>query len=869
MSITSGERLGSYEVVSLLGKGGMGEVYRARDTKLGREVAIKVLPETFAKDPERLERFEREARLLASLNHPNIATLHGLEEHDGRALLIMELVEGKTLDELGALSLDDALPLFEQLADGLSAAHNQGVVHRDLKPANIKVTPGDKIKILDFGLAKALASDTPAEVDSSASPTRTKDTALGAILGTAPYMSPEQARGKPVDKRTDVWAFGCCLYEILTGRKAFGGETVTDTLAAIMKNEPDLSRVPERVRPLVEGCLTKDASKRLRDVGDARLLLLAPERTRPTWPRPMWLIAAAMIGAIIAGLVTRAPRPPNPKPVRVSLTLPEGLEVHEGNPNEPGPLAISPDGAVIAFIGVTNDGVQRLYLRRLDDADSQEIASTEGAFGPFFSPNSEWLGFFASGSMRKVRVGESAATTICPAPGIPRGASWGEDGNIVFSPGRRAPLYIVSSEGGDPKPLTALEPEADVLGHHFPHVKDAGVLFYADGASRESIAYLDSTTGVSRIILDSELEANSPQSARYARRLESGHLVYAAGGGTLYATVWDPGSVAVVSPGVPVVSGINRVVAWGGFSFDVSDNGTLVYAESELGEVVWVDRQGGTEPLGDEVLGAFPRLSPDEAKLAFALESFGGNLAIRDLARGTTNRVAADVAVPTGWHPDNDRLAVMRVTGAIESISILRSDGSDEASVAESSARRWPYAFSPDGRHLMFGELGGETGQDLWTTTLAGDAEPFLVTGSNETDASFSPDGRYVVYRSDKSGREEIYVRDFPVGEREWVVSNNGGREPRWSRSDEIFYRVGQRMMVVDVSVEPEFRPGRPRVLFEGPFESGAGAQVWANFDAASDGQRFIMLRKDPIAGRRIQVILNWTSELERLVPTK
>ena len=608
MPLSPGTRLGQYEVLEAMGAGGMGEVYRARDTKLGREVAIKVLPEELSQDKERLERFEREARLLAKLNHPNIATLYGFEESDGQPFLIMELVEGETLAEhiaRGPVPLDEALAFFIQIADGLEAAHDKGIVHRDLKPANIKIGLDGKIKILDFGLAKAFAREEDVAAGSSQSPTLTRGTALGAILGTASYMSPEQARGKPIDKRTDLWAFGCCLYEALTGRKVFSEETVTDTISAVVRAEPDWKKVsdlPARIQTLLRRCLRKNAEKRLRDIGDARLELedaldepipesvSAPSRA-PAAAR--WMFAVGLLLAALSGILFFA-RPdaiPERRPVRrfTSVEL-----VHQNQPGST--LALSRDGSTMVRVAFgrgqdTGDDAV-LYVRRLDEAEARRLDGTERAESPFFSPDGQWVGYAADNRLYKVPIRGARPILLCVLEGFFHGAHWSIDGNVYLGAGAR--LIKVSAEGGEPITLAESDSPSRVgFGRPSSLPGDEALLIttWSESAG-ESIGVFSLASATTELLVEDGI---SPQF------LPTGHVVFTRSG-VLFAAKLDRKRNDLFVSVAPVPVTDQTISGGWGSNFDVSDEGTLVYHTQNPGAdtLVWVDRAGRETPLIDE-----------------------------------------------------------------------------------------------------------------------------------------------------------------------------------------------------------------------------------------------------------------------------
>lgn len=807
MDLDAGTRLGSYEIVAFIGAGAMGTVYRALDTKLGREVAIKILPEEFSHDPDRAARFEREARLLASLNHPHIATLHGLEEFNGRKFLVMELVEGETLGEQiarGALPIAELLPLFRQITEALEAAHEKGVVHRDLKPPNIKITPEGNIKVLDFGLAKAFRSEAAA-TDSglSESPTMTRGTATGVILGTAPYMSPEQAKGKAVDRRTDIWAFGCCLYEALTGKAAFLADSVTSTLAKILERDPDWDALPREtpsaVRRLLRRCLQKDRERRLRDIGDARFDLEEVEETTPTASsrpdrRMKPLVAIALLTALALGVAIGSLwRSDTRGPLRVTRTLiplgpGEALAV-DGDI----PLAITPDGRHIAY-SATRDQTSTLNLRPLDRLEATAILSSDDVANDlFFSDDGRWLGFRDSGETWKVPVSGGAPVSVVTA-GI-RGASWDESG-IVFPSNVNGGLSWVAANGGDVSVLTSPDPDHREKGHRFPEILPGGeaVLFTlgsADIASWDdaSIAVLSLATGEYRVVLEG---------GTHARYSPSGHLVYARTH-TLFAAPFDLDALEVTGPPVPVLQGVMTIPQSGVAFFALTRYGSLLYAPGgtwgDDSRVVLVDREGRSEPL-IETPGNYhtPRLSPDGSSLALTLGGANDSIWIYDIARATLTRsiYGYDNTGPA-WTPEGDRLAFMSTRSGAFNLFRQHADGSGEAErLTTNEGNQTTGSWSRDGKTLVFVEQHPETGLDVWSLSMDGGEAPkrLLYEPFDEHHPTLAPDGRWLAYVSNESGQNEVYLRSFPgmAGKRQ--VSIEGGRFPLWSPNGrELFYR--------------------------------------------------------------------------------
>jgi serine/threonine-protein kinase len=887
-----GHQIGPYQVLSLLGAGGMGEVYEARDSKLGRNVAIKVLPVVFAHDPERLPRFEREAKMLASLNHPNIATIYGLEQTDGVQCLVMELVPGETLAErlnAGALGIEEALQISGQIAEALEAAHDKGVIHRDLKPANVKVTPQGRVKVLDFGLAKAFASDGGLDLLHAPGPTAV-GTEEGRILGTPAYMSPEQARGQTVDKRTDIWAFGCVLYELLTARQAFRGETLSDTLAAVLEREPD-SRLlppttPAKILDLLRKCLQKDTVRRLHDIADARIeieeALAAPAEAELTAPAKgirarwqgalLWGVAFLLLAAVTSiAIWNRKSSSPiiSGTVSRVAIALPPGQPLAG---LETGiSVALSPDGTHLVY-AARQGSIQQLYLRPLEGLEAKPIPGTEGATEPFFSPDGQWLGFFAGGKLKKVLVSGGQALSLCDAAD-PRGASWGSQGNIIFAPTRDSVLQEVSDAGGTPQPLTQMAEEED--SHRWPEFLPGGeaVIFAASysGANwnNAQIAVQSLRTGERKNLL---LRGTHPHYA------VSGHLVYAQGG-KLMAAPFDPRRLAVTGAAVPLVEGVLQSTFSGAAQSSFSATGSLMYVSGSdeviQRRLVWVSRSGVEQPLAAPARAyRGPRLSPDGREVAVAVEGQETEVWLYDLSRETLTRLTFQRGTSYNpvWTRDGKRITFNVTSGSETGICWLLADGSGGLERL-SEFGGGPYSWSPDGQLLAFLRSTPTTGNDIWMLRMDDrKAAPFLRTSFNEGALQFSPDGRWVAYISDESGRREIYVQPYPGPGGKWQISTEGGAEPLWNPNGrELFYRSGDQMMSAEITTHTRFSVGKPKVLFAGQYQPSQSPVPTANYDVSPDGQRFLMLKPggQDQAATQINVVLNWFEDLKRRAPSQ
>jgi eukaryotic-like serine/threonine-protein kinase len=891
-ALKSGTKLGCYEIVAPIGSGGMGEVYRARDTKLGRSVAIKVLPAAFARDAERMARFQREAKVLASLNHTNIAAIYGLEDSSTTHALVMELVDGPTLADRirqRSIPVGEALLIAKQITEALEYAHEHGIVHRDLKPANVKLTRDDAVKILDFGLAKAIEGDA-SSTDIADSPTISfMATQAGILLGTAAYMSPEQAKAKPVDRRADIWAFGCVLYEMLTGRMAFGRETVTDTLAAVIKEEPDWSQLPAatpiRVRVLLQRCLQKDPKQRLRDIGDARISLdevltgarepssAAAAPASPLGRRTLIVgLAALLLVAAIASLVTwnLKPAPPSKPVSRFAISLPPGQRLDIGNS-----IVISPDGTRLVYGAGPGNLATQLYIRAMDTLDARPIPGTEGVGDPFFSPDGQWLGFSNDKKLMKVSLSGGAPVILSDVSGGTWGNSWGTESVIAFASDGAIPIQQIPDTGGNPQPLTRLEKTEQ--GQRWPEFLPGGknLVFVSllGGSANPKLVAQSLATGQRRDL---------QQTGTFPRYTPSGHLVYVQGT-NLMAVPFDPQRLTITGPAVPVIEGVLAARPAGGISqtgfgypqYSFSSTGTLVYVP-DSGRVpqlklVWVDRKGAEQPVPAPAHNyVIPRISPDGKRVAVNIEEAESQIWLYDLGRDTLTRLTFGGAfnIDPLWTPDGRRIVFK---GSGNRLFWQPADGSgaaEELTGSELSRNNVPGSWTPDGQVLAFMEANLNTGSDIYTLSLNDrKPQPFLRTPSTETAPRFSPDGRFIAYASDESSRLEIYVRPYPGPGGKWQISTEGGSEPVWNpKGRELFFRVGNKMMAVDVTTEGTFSAGKPKVLFEAPYV--LTPRSFPDYDVTPDGQRFLMLKPSEQAPpTQINVVLNWFEELKQKVP--
>jgi serine/threonine protein kinase/Tol biopolymer transport system component len=891
--IREGDHFGAYEITSPLGAGGMGEVYRARDTKLRRDVAIKVLPNAFLADSERRARFEREAHILAALNHPHIGAIYGLEEVDGVIGLVLELVDGPTLaDRLhnGAMPIAEALAVARQIAEGLGAAHEKGIIHRDLKPANIKLTPAGIVKILDFGLAKASAGEA-AETDPSPSQSAiVAATHEGVVLGTAAYMSPEQARGQVVDKRTDIWAFGCVFYEMLTGRAAFGGTTTTDTLAAILERGPVWDALPERMPPsvqrLLRRCLQKDSRRRLHDIADARLDLEeadAPERdtSRPaarskTRERIAWTLAAVMGASLaVAGVLYVRRAGPDPRQMRFDIPTPPT--------SDPEFFALSSDGRQLAFIA-TADGAPRLWVRPLDQVTAQPLAGTEGATAPFWAPGGTAIGFFADAKLKRIDLDGSAPQVLADAPRA-RGGTWNGNGVILFSPNNSG-LMRVAATGGTPVAVTRLAPGQRHLWPQFlPDGRRFLFLEVSPGRPEMRAVYVGALDGGEQFRVLAEAET----AAMYA---PPGALLLVRRG-VLVAYRFDPTRGVVSGDPMPVAQGVGKdyvknTAAWTNRlfhrAFAVSATGVLAHraGATQRRQLVWVDRAGtvqGTVGPADDAALANPELSPDGRRVAVDRTVQGNtDIWLIEVGRGVPSRFTFDAsvdAIPV-WSPNGRRVVFLsRRNGTQDLFEKPTSGPGVEQPLLVAGTGKEPLSWSPDGRFLLYAAINLKTGvDDLWALPLAGERKPFpvLQTPFQEGAGQFSPDGRWVAYESNESGQVAIYVRPFPGPGGQWQVSSAGGSQPRW-RPDgsELFYVAPDgRLMAVPIARGADrqtLEAGAPAPLFPARLASGGNIYIGAGnskpqYAVAPDGRFLMNVAVEGATAPPITVVLNWQAAL-------
>jgi serine/threonine-protein kinase len=887
----TGDSLAHYRMREKLGAGGMGEVYRATDSRLNRDVAIKVLPEAFAADRDRMARFQREAQVLASLSHPSIASIFGLEEDAGRRALVMELVEGEDLSvrlSRGAVPVDEALRIGLAIAEGLEAAHERGIIHRDLKPANVKLTPDGRVKILDFGLAKALEGSPAAAAASAASQSPTLSlaaTQAGIILGTAAYMSPEQASGRTADKRSDVWSFGVVLFEMLSGRRLFDGETVSHTLADVLRGEIDWNLLPASTPPaivrLLRRCLERDVKRRLRDIGEARIaieehvassasLLAAagpasmPAAATPPARRPIVLPWAIAAGAALAAAVSTwfwlagAPAPAAPR-MHVDVKLTDSpLWTQLGSA-----VVVSPDGTRLAYV-VGTESRRELVVRPLGQLNGSVLVEgnvgESAPYNPFFSPDGEWIAFVTSSELRKVPVSGGTPITLCPV-NRSRGGTWTADGTIVFASSPDGGLFRVSANGGTPEPLTTLDADRKEATHRWPHALPDGraVIFTSH---TQAIGNFDDAT-IEVVVLATGERKTVHSGGAYARYAPSGHLVY-VNKGTLFAVPFDADRLEITGNPAPVVQNVTSTDAEGAAQYSFSDTGLMAYVRGgplvPSYPIAWVDRDGRVSQLLDEQ-GAYanPRLSPDGRRLSLTVLRDGNwDIWVYDLDREVLTRLTFDEGSDTEqvWSPDGRELIFSSSRAGADSLYRKPADGSgSETLVSKLSTPMWAGGWSPDGSRVVF--TTATPNFDVGVLTLGSDEPEMTLNGPfGESDGAFSPDGRWLAYTSNESGQLEVYVRPYPSGGGRWQISVDGGAYPRWAGSGrELFYRSESGIMAVSIEADGgTLRTGRPRLLFSGSFRGGVGGlpiagNTFADYDVTRDGQRFVMFPLGTAAG--------------------
>jgi serine/threonine protein kinase len=882
MSIAPGVRLGPYEIVSPIGAGGMGEVYRARDMKLGRDVAIKVLPAQFVADPSRRARFEREAHALASLNHPHIATIYGIEDVDGVQALVLELIEGETLRERlirGPLPVSDALRYARAIAEALDAAHERGIIHRDLKPSNVKITPSGTVKVLDFGLAKIVEGnvDAPASVGS---PTVADDgTQEGTIFGTAAYMSPEQARGKPTDKRVDIWGFGCVLYEMLTGQTAFAGETASDTIAAILDRQPDWhalpGTVPHAINRLLRRCLEKDVNRRLRDIGDARIeledALASPasetftgiDRRQPTKAQLMWVAVSLLVGVAIAGIFASrmTVRPvPAVEPVRFSFVPPP-------MPNPFG-VSISPDGRLVAFPAAPANGPRMLFLRSIDSLESRPLAGTEGVLtAPFWSPDGRFVGFASERKLKTVSVVGGLSEVLADLSGAFFGGTWNSDNMILFSDG--GSLYRVPAGGGT-------RPVLQMAGGTFPGFLPDGrhYLYLAHDQLSGRTVYIGSLDSgeVTRVMASESRVAYAPPRFLVFTRQRK-----------LLAQQFDITTLRLTGEPIAIADNVLYRPDNGAAAFAVAGSRAVVYrADKDAGQrsLIWVDRSGKPgSPMPAELIAEFIRLSPDGTRVAFSESRAGAasDIWTYDLARDMKTPITDHPSIDhyPVWSPDGSRIGFdsdrlgkrrhglfdRRADGAAPEQPLIHAEPGMSYQILD-----WTRGF------LLFAKqkLGDEQVTDIWAMPLSGDRKPFpYLTRVTPTNAALSPDGRWVAYVASESGTNQVIVRSFPdPSQRRQQVSPKGGASPLW-RADgrELFYvNTDGRLVAVPVSVDRAVTPEKSSALFIVPGFPVPPSIVGYPYGVTPDGQRFLF-NVPPgglVPSTPISVVLNWADHLPR-----
>jgi len=890
MSLSAGSRLSFYEVLAPLGAGAMGEVWRAKDTRLDREVAIKVLPVHFADDNERLKRFEREAKVLATLNHPNIAQIYGVDQSDDICFFALELVQGETLEtrlKRGALALDETLEVCGQIAAGLEAAHAAGVIHRDLKPANVCITSEGKVKLLDFGIAKPMSSGdgTKSSTDSVLS------TEHGRLLGTPTYMAPEQVRGKSIDKRVDIWAFGCVLYECLTAKRAFAGESLTDVLGAVLHTTPDYAAlrkdVPPALRTLLERCLAKERAQRLPDASVVRFLLSepallgagadpAPSARSIGLPLVLGSVAVAVLAtAAVMRLLAPVPVAPGSATLtRTSVVLPEGDFVTRTNL---APLALSPDGSLVVYVG-QREGKTQLFARALSEPEPRALEGTEGAVMPFFSPDGKWIAFFANGSIKKVATSGAGLQIVSTEAPDPRGGSWGTDGTIYFAPTNIGGLMKVSASGGAASVFSTPDRGKSEISHRWPQMLPDGehllfTVWTGPGHDECQIVVQSIASGERHVLV------SGGDGARYV----DGHLVYARLDG-LFTAPWLPSQTDIGGAAPVALPEHPRQENEGAAAYAVSDNGALVFLQGgpdrSKHRVLWVERSGTVQalPLPERDYEGVA-LSPDGSRAVVQIMAGAGGLWLYDFARDTLTPFATTGGSSQApvWTPDGKRILYRGTRNGLRNVYWKAADGTgDEVRLTSGEGvTHTPMCVSPDGEWLVYGESGRQAQglSDILAIRLTADASApgtertpraLVQTAASENLAQLSPDGRWLAYVSDLSAKQEVYVQPFPGPGPSQQVSTDGGLDPLWSPDGrELFYTSNDKLMVATVTSTPAFAADRPRVLYEGRFRGSTNGKT--SYSISPDGQRFLRVQQAQreSAVTRIEVVIGWAGQLK------